>query len=66
MNTPTPTQAAALFDAALISVEELPGIAAQWLADGHYSESLRLLAGADHDDSDDIRSWWALALTEAT
>lgn len=61
---PSPEQAAALFSAGLIFVEDLPSIAAQWLAVGHDSESLRLLAGAENDDLDDIRSWWAQALTD--
>ncbi|CCQ46103.1 hypothetical protein ARTSIC4J27_2063 [Pseudarthrobacter siccitolerans] len=64
MFTPTPEQAAVLFDAGLIFVEELPGIAAQWLAEGIDSESLRLLAGADHDDLDDIRRSWTEALDD--
>lgn len=53
-----------LFDTGLIFVEHLPGIAAQWLAEGRDSESLRLLAGADHDDLDDIRGWWTEALDD--
>lgn len=62
--TPSPEQVAALFSRSVIFVEDLSGIAAKWLVDGVCSESLRLLAGADHDDLDDIRSWWAQALLD--
>jgi hypothetical protein len=62
--TPSPEQAAALFDANLIFVEDLPGIAAGWLAEGRDSESIRLLAGAEHDDPDEIRTWWRQGLDD--
>lgn len=61
---PTPAQAQALFASGLLVVEDLPDIAAQWLAEGMDSESLRVLAGATNDDRDDIRDLWMATLQE--
>lgn len=59
---PTPAQAMALLASGLLDVDAFPDIAAQWLADGMDSESLRMLAGADNEDTDDIRDLWTAAL----
>jgi hypothetical protein len=61
---PTPVQAIALADAGLIRVDDFPDIAAQWLADGMDSDSLRILAGADHEDAADKRDLWTATLQE--
>lgn len=61
---PTPAQAMALLASGLLEVDGFPDVAAQWLADGMDSESLRMLAGANHEDRDDIRDLWTAALEE--
>jgi len=61
---PTPAQAMALLASGLLSVGDFPDIAAQWLADGMDSENLRMLAGADQEDPDDIRDLWTATLEE--
>lgn len=61
---PTPAQAMALFASGLLGVEAFPDIAAQWLADGLDSENLRMLAGADNEDRNDIRELWAASLKD--
>lgn len=54
----------ALFASGLLFVEDLPDIAAQWLTGGMDSSSLRILAGANNDDREDIRTWWTAAVQE--
>lgn len=61
---PTPAQAMALLASGLLAVGDVPDIAAQWLADGMDSENLRMLAGADQEDPDDIRNLWTATLKE--
>ncbi|WP_405474196.1 hypothetical protein [Paenarthrobacter ilicis] len=61
---PTPAQAMALLASGLLAVENFPDIAAQWLADGLDSENLRMLAGADQEDADDIRDLWTATLKD--
>jgi hypothetical protein len=54
----------ALLASGLLAVGDFPHIAAQWLADGMDSENLRMLAGADQEDPDDIRDLWTATLKE--
>jgi hypothetical protein len=54
----------ALFASGLLYVEDFPDIAAQWLADGMDSENLRILAGANDDDPDDVRDLWTATLQD--
>jgi hypothetical protein len=54
----------ALLASGLLADENFPDIAAQWLADGMDSENLRMLAGADQEDPDDIRDLWTATLEE--
>jgi hypothetical protein len=61
---PTPAQAMALLASGLLDVEAFPDVAAQWLADGMDSENLRMLAGADHQDPNDIRDLWTASLKD--
>ncbi|MDV8148935.1 hypothetical protein [Arthrobacter sp. B10-11] len=61
---PTPAQAMALLASGLLEVDDFPDVAAQWLAYGMDSESLRMLAGADQEDRADIRDLWTAALEE--
>jgi len=61
---PTPAQAMALWASGLLEVDAFPDVAAQWLADGMDSESLRMLAGADHEERDDVCELWTAALDE--
>ncbi|MFJ6455478.1 hypothetical protein [Paenarthrobacter sp. NPDC091669] len=61
---PTPTQAMALLTSGLLDVSEFPDIAAQWLADGMDSANLRMLAGADNEDPNDIRDLWTATLKD--
>ena len=61
---PTPSQAMALLASGLLDVEAFPDIAAQWLADGMDSENLRILAGADNENPNDIRDLWTAALKD--
>ncbi|MGF9647089.1 hypothetical protein AAIH32_03895 [Pseudarthrobacter oxydans] len=61
---PTPAQAMALLASGLLDVEDFPDIAARWLADGMDSENLRRLAGADHEDPNDIRDLWTATLKD--
>ncbi|MET4622690.1 hypothetical protein ABIE18_004169 [Arthrobacter sp. 2762] len=61
---PTPAQAMALVASGLLAVETFPNIAAEWLAEGMDSENLRMLAGADKDDPDDIRDLWTATLED--
>ena len=61
---PTPAQAMALLASGLLAVESFPDIAAQWLADGMDSENLRMLAGADQEDPEDIRDLWTATLKD--
>lgn len=61
---PTPAQAMALLASGLLEVDDFPDVAAQWLADGMDSESLRMLAGADQEERADIRDLWTAALEE--
>ena len=61
---PTPAQAMALFASGLLYVEDFPDIAAQWLADGMDSANLRILAGANHDDPDDVRDLWTATVQD--
>ncbi|WP_369744477.1 hypothetical protein [Paenarthrobacter sp. AMU7] len=61
---PTPAQAMALLTSGLLDVSEFPDIAAQWLADGMDSANLRMLAGADNEDPNDIRDLWTATLKD--
>jgi len=61
---PTPAQAMALLACGLLKVDDLPDVAAQWLANGMDSESLRMLAGANHEDRDDILDLWTATVEE--
>ncbi|SDS94210.1 hypothetical protein SAMN04489743_1269 [Pseudarthrobacter equi] len=61
---PTPAQAMALLASGLLDVKAFPDIAAQWLVDGMDSENLRMLAGADNQDPNDIRDLWTATLND--
>ena len=61
---PTPAQAMALLASGLLDVDDFPDIAAQWLAEGMDSENLRMLAGADNEDPNDIRDLWTATLKD--
>lgn len=61
---PTPAQAMALFASGLLHADDFPDIAARWLGNGMDSENLRILAGADNEDPDDIRDLWKATLQD--